>query len=312
MIVPEAARARTQTVATRRNSEERSMSTGYSPTELPQPTEDWDQLRADLDEHGYCLLANALSPAQVETVRGRLLDQAAGEMADGIAFRDGGPVADDGTPPPNQRVLNMLDKGEEFHQLLLHPIVDEVVCHLLGNQVISSSVTANIANPGGQPQALHSDQGYVDIPITDAVVCNTLWMLCDFTAENGGTNLIPGSHHWNRYPDPVDDYSKCIGLEGPVGTACVFDGRVWHGTGPNRTQEPRIGLLNYWCRPWLRQQENMAASLRPETVATMPERLLQRIGFQVYGSLGNIDPAPDQQGLLVDPGKPRVGRRSVP
>ena len=47
-------------------------------------------------------------------------------------------------------------------------------------------------------------------------------------------------------------------------------------------------------------------------VNKMPERLLQRIGFQVYGSLGNIDPAPDQQGLLVDPGKPRVGRRSVP
>lgn len=293
------------------------MNTVTSATNLPQPTEDWDRLRADLDEHGYCLLANALSPEQVTTIRGRLLDQAAGEVAAGVASRDGGsppgqaPSQADG-PPPNQRVLNMLDKGEEFWQLLLHPIVDEVVCHLLGEKVISSSVTANIANPGGHPMALHSDQGYVDIPITDAVVCNTLWMLCDFTAENGGTSLIPGSHHWNRYPDPVDDYSQCVALEGPVGTACVFDGRVWHGTGPNRTKDSsRIALLNYWCRPWLRQQENMAASLRPETVAAMPERLLRRIGFEVHGTLGNIDPAPGRMGLLVDPSRPRVGRRSA-
>ena len=280
---------------------------------LPQPSEDWDRLRADLDEHGYCLLANALTSGQVAAVKARLLDQAAGEVADGVALRDGGTPGADGTPPPNQRVFNMLDKGEEFWQLLLHPIVDEVVCYLLGENVISSSVTANIANYGGQPMALHSDQGYVDIPITDAVVCNTLWMLSDFTAENGGTNLIPGSHHWNRYPDPVDDYSQCVALEGPTGTACVFDGRVWHGTGPNRTPDAsRVALLNYWCRPWLRQQENMAASLRPETVAAMPEKLLRRTGFEVHGSLGNIDPAPDRFGLLVDPMRPRVGRRNAP
>jgi len=280
-------------------------------TELPKPSADWDRLRADLDEHGYCLLANALSSEQVASIKARLLDQAAGEVADGMALRDGG-VAEAGTTPPNQRVMNMLDKGEEFWQLLLHPIVDEVVCHLLGENVISSSVTANIANPGGQPMALHSDQGYVDIPIIDAVVCNTLWMLTDFTAENGGTNLIPGSHHWNRYPDPVDDYSQCIALEGPVGTACVFDGRVWHGTGSNLTADTsRVGLLNYWCRPWLRQQENMAASLRSETVVAMPEKLLRRIGFQVHGTLGNIDPKPNRVGTLVDPSRERVGRRSA-
>lgn len=282
-------------------------------TDLPQPTEDWDRMRADLDEHGYCLRANALSPQQVASVKARLLDQAAGEIADGVAARDGGLEGDDRAPAPNQRVFNMLDKGEEFWQLLLHPIVDEIVCYLLGEHVISSSVTANIANPGGQPMALHSDQGYVDVPITNAVVCNTLWMLSDFTEENGGTNLIPGSHHWNRYPDLVDDYSQCVALEGPTGTACVFDGRVWHGTGPNRTEgTSRVGLLNYWCRPWLRQQENMAASLRPETVAAMPEQLLRRIGFQVHGSLGNIDPTPGRFGMLVDPTRPRVGRRSGP
>ena len=285
-----------------------------SKQELPTPTTDWGRMRADLDEHGFCLMADALSPTQLTSVRERLLDQAAAEVEDGVAMRDGGQTAIFGEAPesaPNQRLFNLLDKGEEFWQLLLHPIVDEVVYHLLGENVISSSATANIVRSGGAPMALHSDQGYVDIPITDAVVCNTIWMLSDFTADNGGTYLVPGSHRRNRSPDDPFDYSEVMSLQGPAGTACVLEGRVWHGTGPNTSDgDTRVGLLNYWCRPWLRQQENMAVSLRDETIAAMPEELLRRVGFAVHGTLGNVDPRPRGDGL-VDRSLPSIGRRSL-
>ena len=284
---------------------------------LPVPVTSFDQMRADLDKFGYCLMADALSPDQVLNIKTRLLDQAEAERGTGVALRDGGPMPWQKDLPkvaPNQRVMNLLDKGQEFWQLLLHPIVDEIICHLLGENVISSSVTANITHPGSQPMPLHSDQGYVDIPITDAVVCNTMWMLTDYTAENGGTYLIPRSHQRNQAPDKPFDFSECISLEGPTGTACVFDGRVWHGTGPNTSEDdPRVGLLNYWCRPWLRQQENMAVSLSDETIAAMPEALLRRIGFQVHGTLGNVDPNPTTTSPagLIDRSKERIGRRSA-
>ena len=124
---------------------------------LPTPTNDWDRMRADLYRFGYCLMADALPAEQLAVVKGRLLDQAAAEVRDGVAHRDGGgPEHDPGQgPAPNQRLFNLLDKGQEFWPLLLHPIVDEVVCHLLGRNVISSSVTGNITHPGGQPQPLH-------------------------------------------------------------------------------------------------------------------------------------------------------------
>ena len=284
---------------------------------LPVPVTSFDQMRSDLDEFGYCLMADALSPAQVLEIKTRLLDQAQAEQRAGVALRDGGPMPWQKDLPkaaPNQRVMNLLDKGQEFWQLLLHPIVDEIICHLLGENVISSSVTANITHPGSQPMPLHSDQGYVDIPITNAVVCNTMWMLTDYTAENGGTYLIPRSHQRNRTPDKPFDFSECISLEGPTGTACVFDGRVWHGTGPNTSlEDSRVGLLNYWCRPWLRQQENMAVSLSDETIAAMPEALLNRIGFRVHGTLGNVDPNPTTTSPtgLIDRSKERIGHRSV-
>ncbi|MAV24919.1 MAG: hypothetical protein CMQ05_02220 [Gammaproteobacteria bacterium] len=286
-------------------------------SQRPVPVTSFDQMRSDLDEWGYCLMADALSTAEVEEIKTRLLDQAEAERSTGVALRDGGPMPWQKDLPqraPNQRVMNLLDKGEEFWQLLLHPIVDEVICHLLGENVISSSVTANITHPGSQPMPLHSDQGYVDVPITDAVVCNTMWMLSDYTAENGGTYLIPKSHLRNQIPDKPFDFTECISLEGPTGTACVFDGRVWHGTGPNTSKDDsRVGLLNYWCRPWLRQQENMAVSFSDETIAAMPEALLKRTGFLVHGTLGNIDPNPSiaRPEGLIDRSQERIGRRSA-
>lgn len=55
----------------------------------------------------------------------------------------------------------------------------------------------------------------------------------------------------------------------------------------------------------------MVASLRPETVAAMPIEVRRRIGFEVYGTLGNIDPQPNRNEALVDPLAERVGRRSA-
>ena len=41
------------------------------------------------------------------------------------------------------------------------------------------------------------------------------------------------------------DFSEVISLEGVAGTACVFDGRVWHGTGPNTSSTD----TRRFCRP---------------------------------------------------------------
>ena len=78
--------------------------------------------------------------------------------------------------------------------------------------------------------------------IAPAVVVNVMWMLVDFTAENGGTRLVPRSHLTGRHPDKgLDKDVEPIAAEGPAGTAMVFDGRMWHGTGANVSDGPRLG-----------------------------------------------------------------------
>jgi ectoine hydroxylase-related dioxygenase (phytanoyl-CoA dioxygenase family) len=207
----------------------------------------------------------------------------------------------------------LINKGRVFRDLMLHPIIESVMGHLLGPDFLVSSFTANIAHPGGDPMALHTDQGYVGFWTPRPVVANIAWMLDDFTEENGGTRLVPASHlnqaatprssvyvpsEPARPPTPDDT----IAAEGPAGSILCFDGRVWHGTGANRTDRPRHALLSYHCRPFIRQQENFALGLDPAIRAGERPALLDRLGFATWAGLGRVESPRPATPLFIAPG----------
>jgi ectoine hydroxylase-related dioxygenase (phytanoyl-CoA dioxygenase family) len=262
-------------------------------SELPRPTEDRAAAFRDLAEHGYCIVANALSPAEVSALRERLLEQAAGEDAVGRGFHDSGEV--------NQRLWMLVNKGRVFRDLVLHPLVSEFMTELLGPDYLLSSLTANIARPGGVPMGLHTDQLYVGFWTPRPVVANIAWMLDEFTDENGGTRIAPGSH---LEPFRPYDQSETIGACGPPGAALIFDGRTVHGTGENRTAaSQRHALLSYFCRPFVRQQENFFVGLDPALREGERPELLARLGYRIWAGLGRIE-APGQPGLIGFPDHP--------
>ncbi|HSV04742.1 MAG TPA: phytanoyl-CoA dioxygenase family protein [Phenylobacterium sp.] len=278
--------------------------------QLAQPTSDLNQARADLDERGYCIVPNVLSRAEIETLKARLQAQAAGERARGVAFHDGGPSR------PNQRIWMLLNKGRVFRDLMLHPIIGELMGHLLGPDFLVSSFTANIAHPGGEPMVLHTDQGYVGFWTPKPVVANIAWMLDDFSDANGGTRLVPGSHldaaatpRSSAYvpdePSNMPTLEDTIAADGPAGSILCFDGRIWHGTGANRTDKPRHALLSYHCRPFIRPQENLTMGLDPAICDAERPALLNRLGFATWAGLGRIESPRPSTPLFVTPG--RVG-----
>jgi ectoine hydroxylase-related dioxygenase (phytanoyl-CoA dioxygenase family) len=251
-------------------------------------TTDLDRARADLAEHGYCLVEGALEPDRCRALRDRLDELATEEIADGTDY-----VYEDGA---NQRVWTLLNKGQLFIDLALDPLVLTLMDHLLGFGFLLSNIDANIAGPGGQPMFMHADQSFVPPPWPwpFPLVANAMWMLDDFTPENGATRIVPGSHKLGYGPGtdgkvPPDGEPVC----GPAGTAMVFDGRLWHQTGANVTEdERRFGILAYYCRPFLRSQENWFVSLKPDVLEAAPPRLRQMLGWDHYLSLGMIDGMP--------------------
>ncbi len=274
---------------------------------LAKPATDLERARRELDSQGYCIVGNVLSRSELASLRARLVDQAEGERARGVAFHDGG------TARPNQRVWMLVNKGRVFRDLMLHPIIDQLIGHMLGPDFLLSSLTANIAHTGGERMVLHTDQGYVGFWTPVPVVANIAWMLDDFTEENGGTRLIPRSHlndtatqrsssfapsGASNYPKPEDT----IAAVGRAGSILCFDGRVWHGTGANSTAHPRHAILSYHCRPFVRQQENFVLGLSPEIRDRERPALLNRLGFTTWAGLGRVESPRPATPLFVSSG----------
>ena len=233
----------------------------------------------------------------------------------------------------NQRIWMLVNKGIVFRDLLFHVRICELISYLLGEEYLLSSHTANIAKPGGVAMDLHTDQWWMPAPtrrersplppgsidrrrfdvdevappamIAPAVVGNVLWMLCDFTAENGGTRLVPRSHLIGQQPDAERDKDvETVAAEGLAGTALVLDGRTWHGTGANVSDSPRWAVITTFCGPQFRPQENFTVGTSPEVLKTASPELLALLGFKVWNAYGRIEsPAVE----FISPGETSLG-----
>lgn len=249
--------------------------------DLPKPSKDIDQLRHDFVTWGYCKVEDALSQAQVDTMRNRVLEQAEGERLAGIAQKT----------PSGQNINCCVNKGRCFELFIEQhpeitqggPLVEQLVTEALGPGWICTSLIGAISLKGGVPQALHQDQNNAPDSRYPMVI-NLLTAITDVDEENGGTLLIPGSHKALsdavRVGKPVGKLPPAINLDAKAGTMVITDGRLLHGTGINHTNAPRIVMLNGMQKPFLRQQENWMLSVRTEVLERASDKLLHRLGYQ--------------------------------
>ena len=248
--------------------------------EMPAATKDWNRAKADLERYGLAIVEDALTQRELQALRDRVVEQAAAERIAGVAS-----LEHDGA---NQRIWNLINKGAIFAELLHKPLVRDAMSHILGGRFTISSYTANIAGRGGAEMMLHSDQGYVPLEIPIPVVANIMWMLDDFTDANGATRVVPGSHLLRRHPDPLNR-PLTAAATGRAGSALIFDGRLWHGTGRNVTDRPRHGVLSYFARPFMRPQENCTLSVADDVLAGASPWLKELLAFRVWRSLGGVE-----------------------
>ena len=280
----------------------------------PTPTTQIDTAKSDMAEYGYCIVADVLSKEELTAIRQRLYEQIEAEKQIGIAHHH---------PDKKQLVVFLVNKGQVFLDILLKPALHEVVGSVLGEEYLLSAFHAHLAHPGGS-KAFHTDQFWMPPPttpekqtlirpgsisrtgnrgkhvggnalintpsISPAVVCNAMWMIDDFAAENGATIVVPGSHLSGRQPDESMDLdANWVSAEGPAGSIVIFEGRTWHSTGINTTSSPRIGLTTNFCGPQFRQQENILLGTRPEILDGMSDELRKLLGFKPWMGYGGYE-----------------------
>jgi len=194
-----------------------------------------------------------------------------------------------------QRVYSLVGRGAVFERTAEHATVLELVDTLLQPGYLLTASQAICIHPGETPQPLHYDDTFYALPRPrPAVSVSTIWALDDFTADNGGTEVIPGSHLWGddriakvykTDPDiPLDQTlaAQLTPVEMSAGSLILFAGTLLHRGGANRSSAMRRAFSHQYCEPWARQQENFTVSIPRERARQMSPRLRQLLGYSIH------------------------------
>ena len=200
------------------------------------------------------------------------------------------------------RIYNLLAHGAPFEQVPVLPDILALVEGVLDGGCLISSLSSIAIDPGETAQPIHADDQVIPLDKPHRpIVCNTMWALTNFTAENGATRLVPGSHKLAN-PQYGGAYETVAG-EMPKGSVLIWDGALWHGGGANQTDTRRTGIAMNYCAGFIRQQENQQLGLSPDLVRGFEPRLQELIGYSVYrGLIGHIDKASPAQMLNGESG----------
>ena len=248
---------------------------------------------ARVGEQGYTVVEDAIEPD--------LLDGLTESLERLERDLDVAPAGNSFEGHATLRVYNLLARDPIWAQVPVHDHVLPIVERVLDPGCLVSSLSSIRIRPDERAQPLHADDQLIPIPRPHPpLVCNSMWALTEFTAANGATRLVPGSHRLDHAPEYGTAYES-IAAEMPRGSVLVWDGALWHGGGANTTGADRIGIAMNYCAGYIRQQENQQLGIPRPIAATFPRRLRRLLGYSVYsGLIGHIDKH-DPIELLDDP-----------
>jgi ectoine hydroxylase-related dioxygenase (phytanoyl-CoA dioxygenase family) len=144
-------------------------------------------------------------------------------------------------------------------------------------------------DPGESQQPIHADDTLIPLDKPhEAIICNSMWALTDFTEANGATRIVPGSHRADHSPVYGQHYDS-VAAEMPKGSVLVWHGSLWHGGGANRMHSRRVGIAMNYCAGYIRQQENQQLGVPREIARRFSPRLRELVGYGIYhGLIGHI------------------------
>ena len=246
--------------------------------------------RRQLEEQGWLALPGLMSADLLAALRARIAE----------LFAEEGPNAggEFKQEPGARRLANLVNKGRVFEEVILNPRVLECMSHVLGPRFKLSSLNVRSADPhteDGQP--LHADSGAI---ADDAgyYVANSVWMLDDFTRDNGATRMVPGSHRWRRLPhsdffEPHPDEQLVLGKAGDV---VIMNAHMWHGGTANRMAAPRLAMHVYYTRfdqpqqqyqkKWLSAEVQARLSAEARRILALDDPLNDELSSRLSGASG--------------------------
>ena len=239
---------------------------------------DADAHAAEIRTQGFTVIRDFMDAATLQAVR------------DGLAPYMGqhrGRNAFEGFS--TERIYTLVARSKVFEDLTEEPRILALLDRFLQPGYLLTASQSIQIKPGEAAQDIHTDDGFYRQPRPRPAISYTVIAAVDaFTAENGGTELIPGSHLWGdqgsgERPYTVEEMTAMlVPVEMPAGACFVMAGTTIHRGGANRSDRPRLAFTNQYCEPWGRTQENFFLGIPPERARTMSRRLQTLLGYDIW------------------------------
>lgn len=269
------------------------------PASIERFTEDvpHEKLVEALDRDGCAIVEGALSDEQLAGMNADL-DGLVAAATPGVPnhlefmqpFYGFETIRIDGLPGKSKTYVDVV-QNERLLAVADHYLLPHCVHYLLNTAQLIQ------IGPGETAQDLHrDDQAWMHHPkhahpdpfSQPQLEIEAIYALSDFTAENGGTRIVPGSHRWPL--DRTAETDEIVHVEMPAGSAVYYLGGTMHGGGANRTtDQSRRGLFTGFVAGWLRTEENFFLSTPIDAVREMPERVQSFLGYDSYLGIGVVD-----------------------
>ncbi len=252
-----------------------------------QASDPIEAIVAALHENGGVIVEGLLNSATLERFNAEITPLLAQTRPDRTFLN---PALDFFFGTRTRHITAVASKSRTFvTDVLTHPILLGVSDAILGPTCARYQLNlAHILDrgPGAEQQYIHRDELvwiHVPRPHPELQVASVI-ALVDFTAENGATRVIPGSHRWDWERMPEADEFAVAAM--PAGAAVIYLGSTLHGAGPNSTADQwRRGMHLSYVLGWLRTEENHYLATPPQIARTLPRQAQELLGYAAHDAL---------------------------
>lgn len=242
-----------------------------------EPTATVSEVARELEKNSCAIVRELVSPETMCAF--------ADELAPHLEATKIGTIIESGLS--TKRVDGVLGVSKTAVDLIMSPLVLGVAEAVLGPSCVHfqlSSTEAIQILPGETPTPLHRDDDLYPLKRPGPQYqIGSIWAVDDFTASNGGTRVIPGSHLWDDRRRPRDE--QTLSVEMPRGSVLLLMGSTYHSGGQNESDAPRTGFVANFNLGWLRQEENQYLTVPREIAKQLPEDLQKLMGYRSQGRL---------------------------
>ncbi len=183
-------------------------------------------------------------------------------------------------------VYNLHNKDLAFFDLLGHSQVLPIIKAILqegsyenSGPVIHTLSTARSPFATAKAQQLHTDSRMPGTPYATNAIA--MWLLDDFTIENGATRLVPGSHRRPFFPENDVSYPDEVSVVAPAGSVLIFNASVWHGGGVKVTDTDRWACVFTYGRWYLKPSFDFNRNMPSHIYKELNDEMRELLGYKV-------------------------------